>query len=191
MRSNYWSCSDFADKIRGTDYPTYETSEGWASIEKLAKAAHPLRFWIADTVLDKIQDVYMFPSDTFYNIKYYIENRWVSRTNGLTAHPKDIKPGEWCDVGYRFLPCMFNELVDFVEVELAWSFIRWGDIYEYIGTKNYKVSDNDMTSIGHLDNEISLKYISKLIGQDIKSDISYKDLICLINSSENWQKNTI
>jgi hypothetical protein len=131
MRSNYWSCGDFADWIRGTKYPEYESSEGWVSIQKLAKATHPLRFWIAEELLDKLQDIVMFPSDTFYNIKYYVENRWVSRTHGLTAHPKDIKPGDWCDVGYRFLPCMFNELVDFVEVELAWSFIRWDDKAQY------------------------------------------------------------
>jgi hypothetical protein len=31
------------------------------------------------------------------------------------------------DVGNRFLPCMFNELVDFVEIESAWSHIAWGD----------------------------------------------------------------
>jgi hypothetical protein len=30
-------------------------------------------------------------------------------------------------VGNRFLPCLFNELVDFVEVESAWSHIAWGD----------------------------------------------------------------
>jgi len=131
MRSNYWSCGDFADWIRGTKYPECESSEGWDSIQKLAKATHPLRFWIAEELLDKLQDIVMFPSDTFYNIKYYVENRWVSRTHSLTAHPKDIKPGDWCDVGYRFLPCMFNELVDFVEVELAWSFIRWGDKAQY------------------------------------------------------------
>jgi len=30
-------------------------------------------------------------------------------------------------VGNRFLPCLFNELVDFIEVETAWSHIAWGD----------------------------------------------------------------
>jgi hypothetical protein len=29
-------------------------------------------------------------------------------------------------VGNRFLPCLFNELVDFVEIEQAWSHIAWG-----------------------------------------------------------------
>jgi hypothetical protein len=61
-----------------------------------------------------------------YDVKYYINNRYVTRTHALTAHPRDIKPGDWCDVGNRFLPCLFNELVDFVEVESAWSHIAWG-----------------------------------------------------------------
>jgi hypothetical protein len=30
-------------------------------------------------------------------------------------------------VGNRFLPCLFNELVDFVEIESAWHHIAWGD----------------------------------------------------------------
>jgi hypothetical protein len=30
-------------------------------------------------------------------------------------------------VGNRFLPCLFNELVDFVEIELAWWHIAWAD----------------------------------------------------------------
>lgn len=50
----------------------------------------------------------------------------MTKTNALTAHPKDIKPGQWCDVGNRFLPCLFNELVDFIEIETAWSHIAWG-----------------------------------------------------------------
>lgn len=127
MRSKYWSCGKFANWVRGTDYPAYESFEGWDSIQQIAKAAHPLRFWIAETLLDKIQDVVMFPSDTYYNIKYYIENRWVTRTHCLSATSKDIKPGEWCDLGYRLLPCLFNELVEFVEVELAWSHVRWSE----------------------------------------------------------------
>lgn len=127
MRANYWSSSKFGTWIRGTEYPEYASSEGWASISTIAKAAHPVRYWIAETLLDKIQDVVMFPQDTYYSIKYYIDNRWFTKTHALTSHPQDIKPGDWCDLGYRFLPCMFNELVNFVEVELAWSHLRWDD----------------------------------------------------------------
>ena len=38
-----------------------------------------------------------------------------------------IKPGQWQDVGWRFLPCLFNELVDFVEIEQAWHTCMWDD----------------------------------------------------------------
>ena len=56
---------------------------------------------------------------------YYINNRWITRSHALTAHPRDIKPGSWSDVGNRFLPCLFNELVDFIEVEQAWHHVCW------------------------------------------------------------------
>jgi len=65
--------------------------------------------------------------DKLDNIRYYINNRWVSHSHRLTAHPRDIKPGQWQDVGNRFLPCMFNELVDFVEIEQAWHHCMWSN----------------------------------------------------------------
>lgn len=64
-------------------------------------------------------------------------------------------------------------------------------IYKYVGKSKLKVSINDIEAISNFSNKVSIQYISKLIGQEIPSNISYKDLICLINSSENWQKNTI
>lgn len=84
-----------------------------------------MRYWIAEEGLDYIQDFITWPTRKLYDVKYYINNRWVTHTHSLTAHPRDIKPGEWRDVGNRFLPCLFNELVDFVEVETAWSNIAW------------------------------------------------------------------
>jgi hypothetical protein len=125
MRNRYWSCSKFADWLRGTPKPTAETSRGWRVWTDLAKKTHPVRYWIAEEGLDLIQNTIYWPTDQLYSIKYYINNRWVTRTHALTAHPRDIKPGSWQDVGYRFLPCLFNELQDFVEVELAWWHIAW------------------------------------------------------------------
>ena len=123
--SNYWSCSKFADWLRGTPKPHAETSEGWRSWRKKAEAAHPWRYWLADEGLGYLQDFVTWPIRKIYDVKYYVNNRWVTRTHSLTAHPRDIRPGNWCDVGNRFLPCLFNELVDFVEVELAWWHIAW------------------------------------------------------------------
>jgi len=124
---NYSTCSKFADWLRGTMKPSAETSKGWATWKKEAKAKHPVRYWIAEEGLDYIQDVWMFVPDRINDVRYYINNRWITRTHCLTAHGRDIKPGSWCDVGNRFLPCLFNELVDFVEIELAWSNCLWSD----------------------------------------------------------------
>ena len=126
QHSNYWTCSPFADWIRGTKKLSMGTSEEWRDWEVAAKAKSPVRFWIADEGLGHLQDFVTYPVRKIYDLKYYINNRYVTRTHALTAHPRDIKPGSWCDVGNRFLPCLFNELVEFVEVESAWSHIAWG-----------------------------------------------------------------
>jgi len=127
MRSSYWSCSKFAERIRGTNKPLAGTSEEWHEWNARAKNAHPVRYWIAEELLDGVKDVLMWVPDQLHSLKYYINNRWVTRTHALTAHPQDIRPGDWQDIGYRFLPCMFNELVNYVEVELAWWHIAWSE----------------------------------------------------------------
>jgi len=124
---NYWTCTKFADWLRGSAKPTAETSKGWAQWKRASKEKHPFRYWLAEEGLDHIQDVWMFIPDRINDVRYYINNRWVTRTHCLSASPSDIKRGTWCDVGNRFLPCLFNELVDFVEIELAWNFCVWDD----------------------------------------------------------------
>jgi len=127
QHSNYWSCTPFADWIRGTKKLSAGTAEEWDDWTTAARMKHNFRYWLAEELLDDIQDFITWPVRTLYNIKYYINNRWVTRTHSLTAHARDIKPGQWCDVGNRFLPCLFNELVDFVEIESAWIHIAWSD----------------------------------------------------------------
>lgn len=125
--SNYWSCSKFADWIRGTPKLGSGTSEQWRDWKKESRATHPFRHWLAEEALGDIQDFITWPERKLNDVRYYIINRWVSRTHALTAHPRDIKPGSWSDVGNRFLPCLFNELVDFVEIEQAWNYVMWNE----------------------------------------------------------------
>jgi len=127
MRSHYWTIGPFADWLRGTPKLKCGTSEEWNDWEDRAKAAHPVRWWIAEEGLDFLQRIVYYIPDKLNDIRYYINNRWVSHSHRLTAHPRDIKPGNWCDVGNRFLPCLFNELVDFVEIEQAWHHCIWSD----------------------------------------------------------------
>ena len=127
MRSHYWSIGKFADWVRGTPKIKCGTSEEWDGWEATAKAAHPVRWWIAEEGLDYLQTIVYYIPDKLNDVRYYINNRWVSHSHALTAHPRDIKPGAWSDVGNRFLPCLFNELVDFVEIEQAWHHCMWSD----------------------------------------------------------------
>jgi hypothetical protein len=127
QHTRYWSCSPFADWVRGTKKLSAGTSEEWDNWTTTAQMKHNFRYWLAEEGLSHLQDFVTWPVRKLYDIKYYINNRWVTRTHALTAHVRDIRPGDWCDVGNRFLPCLFNELVDFVEVELAWWHIAWDD----------------------------------------------------------------
>jgi len=127
MRSHYWTIGKFADWIRGTPKLKFGTSDQWDEWDRKASGQSPVRYWLAEEGLDYLQKVVYYVPDTLHSIKYYINNRWVTKTHALTAHPRDIKPGNWRDVGDRFLPCLFNELVDYVEVELAWWNIAWND----------------------------------------------------------------
>jgi len=127
MRSNYWSIGPFADWLRGTPKLKCGTSDEWHEWEIKARDAHPVRWWLAEEALDYAQNFVNWIPDRLNDVRYYINNRWVSRSHSLTAHPRDIKPGQWQDVGNRFLPCLFNELVDFVEVEQAWHHCMWSD----------------------------------------------------------------
>ena len=127
MRSNYWSCSALADWIRGTKKPGMGTHEEWDQWNTAARTKHSFRYWLAEEGLDLLQDLVMWPRDQLNNLRYYINNRWISRSHALTSHARDISPGQWHDVGWRFLPCMFNELQDFVEIEQAWHHMRWDE----------------------------------------------------------------
>jgi len=127
MRSDYWTIGPFADWLRGTPKLKCGTSEEWDAWTDKAKSAHPIRWWIAEEGLDYLQKFVYYIPDRLNDIRYYINNRWISHSHALTAHPRDIQPGAWSDVGSRLLPCMFNELVDFVEIEQAWHHCIWSD----------------------------------------------------------------
>lgn len=164
MRSHYWTCSKFADWLRGTPKPGAATGEGWDEWTEKAMAAHPFRYWLADDALHFCERVFYYPTDKLYDLKYYINNRFITRTHSLTAHPRDIKPGDWCDVGNRFLPCLFNELVDFIEVEQAWHHIAWNEEerkkfktpFWAFGWMRVRTWRSPEAGLAHLDWEMSL-----------------------------------
>jgi len=51
----YWTCSDFADKIRGTAKIPSGTSEEWEEWETIAKNNHPFRYWLVEELMDNLE----------------------------------------------------------------------------------------------------------------------------------------
>jgi hypothetical protein len=175
QHSHYWSCTPFADWIRGTKKLSAGTAEEWDEWTTAAQMKHNFRYWLAEEALGHIQDFVTWPVRKIYDVKYYINNRWVTRTHSLTAHARDIRPGAWCDVGNRFLPCLFNELVDFVEIESAWMHIAWGsaeDKAKYAapfwatGWWRWRTWRCPQAGLDHLDWAMSLKFDEDWVDKD-------------------------
>lgn len=189
MRHSYWSNTKLADWIRGLNKPTCATSEDWNSWHKKAKTQYPIRYFIAEELLEKIQSLVYWPVDTFYNIKHYIKNRWVDKTHMLKSSPKHIKPGRWCDLADRFLPCLFDELVDFVEIENAAMGLFSEDIRKKYPTTITSIwpltsSRNPAAGIAHLEWAASLVHEegmcnTKSIGKPTTQALAAQEVLAL------------
>ena len=107
---NYWTCSKFADWIRGTTKLKCGTGKEWAEWEKAAKAKYPIRWWLAEEGLDKIQDVWCYIPERINDVRYYINNRWVTRTHALTAHSRTFLVGNGVMWEIVFFPVFLMSL---------------------------------------------------------------------------------
>jgi hypothetical protein len=115
-RFNYWSCSRFADWIRGTNKPFALGLDEWEIWKNNIKKHSPFRYWLAEEGLDFLQDVVNFPLDVYHTIEIYIRNRYIDKLHYLRT---GLKPGTYYDLDWRILNGLFNELVIYVESELA------------------------------------------------------------------------
>ena len=116
FRKYYWSSSKLANWIRGEDKPYALEWHKWEEWHKEQKQKRPIRYWLSDTFLKKLQDIVYFPIDIYYTVEIYIRNRYISKKHYLHT---GLKPGEYYDLDYRILHALFNELVCFVEKELS------------------------------------------------------------------------
>lgn len=119
FRYNYWSCSKFADFIRGTPKPWALEWDEWKEWRKEAKEKHPWRFWLAEEGLNKLQDFFFFPYDLWSNCKYYNKVRFTDKVHYLKT---GFKPGEYYDLDERILHALFNELKIFVEKKRSFEY---------------------------------------------------------------------
>jgi len=115
-RFNYWSFSKFANFIRGTTKPPALGWDEWEVWRQESKKQKPIRYYIAEEVLDFLQNVVNLPMDMYHTIEVYVRNRYIDKLHYLKT---GLKPGKYYDPDHRILHGLFNELVIFVESELA------------------------------------------------------------------------
>ncbi len=116
QKIHYWNCSKFADWVRGEKKPCALEWGQWDEWKEEQRKKRPWRFWFSDTFLGKLQNTIYYPIDIYQNYKAYVRNRWIDKTHYLKT---GLKPGRYYDFDFRLMHGIFNELVDFVEIELA------------------------------------------------------------------------
>lgn len=115
-RIDYWSCSKFADWIRGTPKPYALEWKAWDTWHEEAEQKHPFRYWVAENLLGYLQDFVNFPMDIYNSIEVYVRNRFIDKLHYLKT---GLKPGRYYDLDYRIIHGLFNELVELVELDFA------------------------------------------------------------------------
>jgi hypothetical protein len=155
-RFHHWTCSKFADFIRGTKKPFALGWNEWDSWHKSAKQKHPFRYWLAETFLQKLQNLIYYPYDLYHTIKTYINNRYVDKLHYLHT---GLNPGSYYDLDYRILHGLFNELVIFVETECAWIY---GKPKQVKNLYKFKNGSCKQAGLDYLDWGMKDKYKGKL-----------------------------
>lgn len=115
-RFDYWSCSKFANLIRGEEKPCALPWDEWETWRETSAKKHPYRYWAAEKVLDFLQDIMNLPIDIYHTIEVYVRNRFIDKLHYLKT---GLSTGDYYDLDHRILHGIFNELVIFVESELA------------------------------------------------------------------------
>lgn len=124
FKASYWSSSAFAKWLRkkaGLTNPTALTLEGWDEHEKQCKEKSPIVHYITDVFFNKVQRVVSLPWDIVYTLKCYHSNV----KNNSHVLDGGLEKGQWYDLSYRILPCLFNELVKYIEKEKGLSTLEW------------------------------------------------------------------
>jgi hypothetical protein len=112
--------SKVVEKLRdkyGAEKPFALSHDGWNDFYKKYREDTPIRYFLLETVPDKIDSAYRFLiSDRIPNLRNVIAHRITERTHMIDT---GLEVG-YNEVDDRMFHGMFNLLKEFVEGELAW-----------------------------------------------------------------------
>ena len=97
---------------------------GWEKWEKEIRQTRPVAYFFCETLPDLLQKPAEWVVDPLYNARYYLRNRFFTKTHYLKTN---LEPGQWHEFDKRVLHGLFTELVDFVEIEQAWHHVCWDE----------------------------------------------------------------
>jgi hypothetical protein len=125
--SRHYSSSPFfkwVTKKFGMNKPSALGWDEWDDWNVTTKNEHPIGWFFTETVPDLLENPAKWFIDPLASAKYYIINRFIDKRHVMST---GLKPGDWNEFETRLLHSMFNELVNFVEVESAWNHLMWMD----------------------------------------------------------------
>jgi len=123
MRAHYWSCTPLADKIRGTPKPSALEWTEWDAWHSKAKTRHPVRYWIAETLLNRVQSALVWAPEKIADFFYWWQHRHDYR---LEILPK-YRDQEYWSSWQRVFLVSFSQLERFVEYHKALECVRWDE----------------------------------------------------------------
>jgi hypothetical protein len=126
-RLYYWSSGRVAEYILGEKKPLALEWGAWDEYYADLQKRKPIRYWISQKFLKHLQNILYYPYDMYHSIKVYIKNRWIDKIQYLDT---GLKPGYYYEFDDRILHGLFNELINFVEIELA-HLSLWGTDKKY------------------------------------------------------------
>lgn len=109
-------------KVFKIDKPYALPWGGWDDWEAEVKKKQPIGFFLTETFPDWLELPARKILDPIYDVKYYLRNRFVTKTHVLDT---GLEKGKWHEFDRRILYGLFNELVDFIEIEQAWHTVMW------------------------------------------------------------------
>ena len=123
QRVRYWSCSRFADWVRGEKKPSSLPLGEWGKWREDLAKRKPVRCFLAEKGLNGLQNFLMFPFDLWRTVRRRFILRFVERPYCLDT---GLSKWDWHEFDERIIHGLFNELKNFVEVELAHAH-NWGE----------------------------------------------------------------
>ena len=98
----------------------------WKQWEEKTKAEQPWAYFLTESVPKAVDRVISAIVSPYYDVKYYVRNRFIRRSHVLRT---DCKPGQYMDTDEKIITGLVNAVIDYVEIELALK-SRWSGTEE-------------------------------------------------------------